>query len=412
VNPEANPDEPSKHPHFARGLKHGAWAYLPEHPLTYPLEGNPHNPLMDVLAGLTFSAKDLFKVQGWPQKASTHATLPAIPPSRVVLDLLERGVSCVGLTHLHEIALGITGLNPITGPALNPHDPARISGGSSSGAALSVALHECDFALGTDTGGSIRIPAALCGVVGFKPSKDLYSSEGVLTLSQTCDHVGTLARDVETLQRVHAALHNPASPNNPASLNPSSATPRFGFWDVPHWLSPLAWQAFESVTSSHGALPFAFPEVLETYSKIVQYEAARFHNVALERENPGFSLPTLELLRRGQNISDLDYHAAQAQRQTFTAQLEQLFDRFDILLAPAVPDIAPLVGQNSLELHGVSTPLRQAFLRLTCPFNLAGLPVVCLPLPTGSMWTGLQVIGAKGRDAEVLVVAAALHSRA
>jgi aspartyl-tRNA(Asn)/glutamyl-tRNA(Gln) amidotransferase subunit A len=381
---------------FARGLEHGAWAFLPE----YPLEGNPHGPLF----GLTFSAKDLFKIADWPQKASTHAILPEIPPSRVVLDLLERGATCVGLTHLHEIALGITGLNPIAGQAKNPYDRARISGGSSSGAALSVALHECDFALGTDTGGSIRIPAALCGVVGFKPTRELYSREGVLTLSPTCDHVGTLARDVATLERVHMALHS-----DEAALH--SAIPRFGFWDVPNWLSPAAWQAFEAVTSSLNALPFSFPEVLESYANIVQYEAARFHRVALERESPGFSLPTLELLRRGQGISDETYNAAMAQRQSVTLQLERLFEHFDILLAPTVPDIAPLIGQNSLELPSGVTPLRQAFLRLTTPFNLAGLPVVSVPLRTGSVWTGIQVIGKQGQDREVLRVAAALEGK-
>ncbi len=382
---------------FARGLAHGAWAFLPEQ----PLEGNPHGSLF----GLTFSAKDLFKIANWPQKASTYAALPHIPPSRVVLDLLERGATCVGLTHLHEIALGIMGLNPIAGQAKNPHDPARISGGSSSGAAISVALHECDFALGTDTGGSIRIPAALCGVVGFKPTRELYSREGVLTLSQTCDHVGTLARNVATLERVHVALH----PSKDAL--PHSTTPRFGFWDVSNWLFPAAWQAFEAVTSSLNALPFSFPEVLESYANIVQYEAARFHRVALELENPGFSSATLELLRRGQGISDAAYQIALTQRQTLTKQLERLFEHFDILLAPTVPDIAPLIGQNSLELQGGPTPLRQAFLRLTTPFNLAGLPVVSVPLRTGSVWTGIQVIGKQGQDREVLRVAAALEGK-
>jgi len=374
----------------------GAWAYLPER----PLEGRKGGPL----ESLSFSVKDLFEVGGWPLTASSRASLPALEPSELMNTLLERGAGCVGKTHLHEIAFGILGWNPLTGQAKNPLDPERISGGSSSGAAISVALGECDFALGTDTGGSIRTPAALCGVVGFKPTFGRYSSVGVLNLSPTCDHAGTLARDVRMLIRVDEALFE--RPVERSSLE----RVKIGFWNVPHWTTPEVWTAFSSLTDALGAVPFDFPEVLETYSSIVQYEAALVHSAALERENPAFGAPTLELLRRGQGIAQSRYLEAMKERQTLKAELEAHFTRFEVILAPTVPAVAPRIGQDLLELSSGPTPLRAAFLRLTAPFSLLGVPVVSLPLKIGTLSAGIQLVGRFGDDARVLSLALELES--
>ena len=382
---------------FARGRDLGAWAFIPEH----PLEGKSGGPLW----GLTFSVKDLFQVQSWPTAASTHATLPPLEPSVVVQTLLERGASCVGKTHLHEIALGILGWNPVVGQARNPLDHECISGGSSSGAAISVALNECDFALGTDTGGSIRIPAALCGLVGFKPSHGHYPDAGVLNLSPTCDHVGTLARNVQTLIRVDEALWN--RPIKKTALEPL----RIGFWNVPQWTTLKVWESFSRVTDLMGAVPLDFPDVLETYSSIVQFEAARVHRAALERENPGFSAPILELLKRGQGIPQSRYLEAMKEREHFRVQLETLFAEFDVILAPGVPAVAPKIGVETLELSGGPSALRPAFLRLTAPFSLLGVPTVSLPLKIEMLSAGIQIVGRWGEDAKVLSVALELESR-
>ena len=374
----------------------GAWAHIPDR----PLEGRKGGPL----EGLTFSVKDLFEVQNWPTAASTHAQLPALEPSELVKTLLERGATCVGKTHLHEIAFGILGWNPLTGQAKNPLGVERISGGSSSGAAISVALGECDFALGTDTGGSIRTPAVLCGVVGFKPTWGRYSSVGVLPLSSTCDHAGTLARDVGTLIRVDEALfERPVEKSSLENL-------KIGFWNVPSWTTLEVWTAFSSLTDALGAAPFDFPEVLDTYSSIVQYEAAQVHRVALERENPGFGVPTLELLRRGQGIPQSRYLEAMSERESLKAVLEALFTRFDVILAPTVPAVAPRIGQEMLELLGGPTPLRPAFLRLTAPFSLLGVPVVSLPLKIGTLSAGVQLVGRSGDDSKVLSLALELET--
>ena len=386
---------------YARGRELGAWAYIPDK----PLEGRPGGPLEN----LSFSVKDLFEVKGWPLTASSRAPLPPVEPSELVKTLLERGASCLGKTHLHEIAFGILGWNPITGQAKNPLDPSRISGGSSSGAAISVALGECDFALGTDTGGSIRTPAALCGVAGYKPTHGHYSSVGVLHLSPTCDHAGTLARDVQTLIRVDEALFERPIPKS------SLVGLKIGFWNVPHWTTPEVWAAFSRITQALGALPFDFPgehrpEVMETYSSIVQYEAAKVHRATLEGENPGFGAPTLELLRRGQGIPQNHYHQAMRERESLKATLEAFFTRFDVILAPTVPAVAPRIGQEVLELSGGSTALRPAFLRLTTPFSLLGVPVVSLPLKIGTLSAGVQLVGRSGDDSRVLSLALELES--
>ena len=151
------------------------------------------------LLGAWVSVKDLFQLEGAPMKAGTEATLPPMPAasSTVVQRLQAAGALVFAKTNMHEIALGATGENPWTGDVCNPHDPARQSGGSSSGSGVAVAVGLGSASIGSDTGGSIRIPSAFCGVVGFKPTVGSVSLAGALPLSWTCDHAGPLARSVE-----------------------------------------------------------------------------------------------------------------------------------------------------------------------------------------------------------------------
>ncbi|MBB6097930.1 Asp-tRNA(Asn)/Glu-tRNA(Gln) amidotransferase A subunit family amidase [Deinobacterium chartae] len=378
----------------ARAL--GAWAYLPEAPLPGQADGT--------LAGLSFTAKDLYGVPGWPLRASTAAPLPEVGESPLVRTLLNAGATLLGKTHLHEIALGILGHNPVWGSARNPLDPERITGGSSSGAAIAAALGIGDFALGTDTGGSIRIPAALCGVLGFKPTYGLYPTEGVLPLSGSCDHAGPLARDLEVIHRVHTTV------TGQTVLSTDWSSLRVGLWQVPGWMTPqtrAALDTFARRLEDRGAVTatFAFPDVMDTYAPVVQYEAARIHQQALSLEEPGFGPGTLALLRRGAALSEADYHAALRRRDALRAHLSELFGSFDLLLAPTVPSPAPLIGQEDLELPEGTVPLRQAFLRLTAPWSLLGVPVLSVPLPLGPLSVGAQLIAPWGQDARLLGLA-------
>ena len=373
----------------------GIWAYLPEQ----PRPRHPGGPL----TGLSFSAKDLFGVPGWPLRASTLAPLSPVADSPLVARLLDLGAELVGKTHLHEIALGITGANPFGGTP-NPLDAARVTGGSSSGAAASVALGCCDFALGTDTGGSIRVPAAWCGVVGYKPSKNdpLWPLGGVLPLSPTCDHAGPLARDVQTLVRVQEAL----SGQRIAVQDWKGVD--VGLWNPEGWLDTQAEAALLDTARQLEKLgatlrPVTLPDMLDAYSDIVQSEAATVHQAALALPDPGFSPGTLALLRRGAGLTFQQVAVARERRGVYAELLRQQMHGLDLLLVPTVPSAAPLTGQDDVQITEGRVPLRLAVLRLTVPFSLLGYPVLTLPCPApGGLSVGVQLVGRPGDDARLL----------
>jgi aspartyl-tRNA(Asn)/glutamyl-tRNA(Gln) amidotransferase subunit A len=373
---------------------HGAWAYRP----SAPLQGAADGPL----AGLTFSVKDLYGVPGWPLSGSSRAVLPEVGASPLVARLLALGATLTGKTHLHEVALGITGANAFGGTR-NPLDPTRVAGGSSGGAAVSVATGEVDFALGTDTGGSIRVPAAWCGVVGFKPTKGsaAWPTEGVLPLSGTCDHAGPLARDVRGVARVHTALSGEAvAPREWAGV-------RVGVWDVPAWVTPDVWAVVEADAArlaARGArvTRVPFPEVMDAYTPIVLSEAAAVHARALASQVPGFIPATEANLRAGAALSQADVAAARARREAYRAQLEALFREVDVLLGPAVPDVAPRLEQETLDVAEGALPVRRAVLRMTSPWSLLGAPTLSLPRPLGGLSVGVQLVAPWGRDAALL----------
>ncbi|MVN87270.1 amidase [Deinococcus sp. HMF7620] len=375
-----------------------AWAYRPASPLL----GQAGGPL----SGLTFSIKDLYGVTGWPLHASTRAPVPDPGPSPLVTRLLALGASATGKTHLHEIALGITGANGYGGTE-HPTLPGHVPGGSSSGAAVSVALGQVDFALGTDTGGSIRIPAAWCGVAGFKPTKDhpAWPLTGVLPLAPSCDHTGPLARDVATLARVHDAL---AGTQTQAQ---SWTGVRVGLWQPEGWVTREVAQATEALAGQLRTLGAEvattdFPEVLDAYSPTVLSEAAEVHRTALALPDPAFLPVTLASLRQGAALSADERAAARERRAAYRAQLDSLLARFDVLLAPAVPTPPPRLGQDEIELPGGPLPLRRAALRLTAPFSLLGTPVVTLT--TALPFVGAQLVGHHGQDERLLGLALSL----
>ncbi|QSQ27062.1 amidase [Pyxidicoccus parkwayensis] len=373
---------------------YGAWAYRPESPLRGAADGP--------LAGLTFSAKDLYGVPGWPLKGSSRAVLPEVGDSPLVARLLGLGATLVGKTHLHEVALGITGANAFGGTR-NPLDSTRVAGGSSGGAAVSVATGEVDFALGTDTGGSIRVPAAWCGVVGFKPTKGsaAWPTDGVLPLSFTCDHTGPLARDVRGVVRVHTALSGEA-------VTPRTWTGvRVGVWDIRAWVTPEVWAVVEAEATRVATLgarvtQVSFPDVMDAYTPIVLSEAAAIHARALASEAPGFIAATEANLRVGAALSPADVAAARARREAYRTRLEALFGEVDVLLGPAVPDAAPMMDQDEVVVSEGTLPVRRAVLRITAPWSLLGAPTLCLPRPLGALSVGVQWVAPWGQDAALL----------
>lgn len=376
-----------------------AWAFV----APQPLQTRTGGPLSD----LSFSVKDLYGMQGWPLTGSTRAPVPDPGESVLVRRLLELGASALGKTHLHEIALGITGMNGY-GSTTHPTMPDRVPGGSSSGAAVSVALGQVDFALGTDTGGSIRVPAAWCGVVGYKPTKSHpnWSTEGVLPLSWTCDHAGPLAREVKTIVQVHEALTGQqVQPQSWAGL-------RVGVWNPAGWTDQKVSDALESFANdlkARGAdlTDIPFPEVLDAYSPIVLSEAARVHAQALGQDDPGFLPFTLMSLQNGAKLTPREVQAAFEKRADYRALLDGIFMAFDLILAPAVPTAPPLMGQEEVEIGEGTIPLRRAVLRLTAPFSLLGAPTVAYPSQTP--FVGVQLVAPHGQDERLLGLALTLE---
>ncbi|WP_291425930.1 amidase [Deinococcus sp.] len=369
-----------------------AWAFVaPE-----PLRGSANGPL----AGLSFSIKDLYGVPGWPLSASTRAPVPGPSDSVLVRRLLELGATATGKTHLHEIAMGITGMNGYGGTT-HPALPDHVPGGSSSGAAVSVALGQVDFALGTDTGGSIRVPAAWCGVVGFKPTKGDpdWSTEGVLPLSPTCDHTGPLAPDIKTIIRLQEALTG-------RSIKPQLWDGlRVGLWLPDGWTDDTVRQAtldFAADLKQRGAAVerVPFPEVMDAYSPIVMSEAAQIHREALKLDNPGFMPFTLASLRNAANLSGAEIGTAFRRREDYRALLDGLFMAYDLILAPAVPTPPPLLGQDEVKIGEGDVLLRRAVLRITAPFSLLGAPTVACP--TSTPYVGVQLVAPHGADDRLL----------
>lgn len=369
-----------------------AWAFV----APQPRRENWSGPLAD----LTFSIKDLYGVPGWPLSASTRAPVPDPGESVLVGRLLGLGAVAAGKTHLHEIALGITGMNGFGG-TLHPTMPDRIPGGSSSGAAVSVALGQVDFALGTDTGGSIRVPSGWCGVVGFKPTKGdaAWSTQGVLPLSWTCDHAGPLAREVRTIVRVQEALTgNKVTPQSWPGV-------RVGLWLPDDWVDDTvrkAVNAFAARLQTLGAdiSLIHLPEMLDAYTPIVLSEAAQVHARALRLDDPGFLPFTLATLRQGAALTQAEVQRAFERRVEYRALLDAHFAAFDVILAPAVPTPPPLFGQEEVEIGEGRVLLRRAVLRLTSPFSLLGAPAVAFP--TATDYVGVQVVAAHGQDYPLL----------
>ena len=369
------------------------------------------------LHGLPITVKDLFVVDGMPLRAGTEAPLPALgEQGTAVTRLREAGAIVLATTNLHEVAYGITGENPATGDVCNPLDPARQTGGSSSGSAAAVQAGIGLASLGTDTGGSLRVPASHCGVVGFKPTWGRIPLDGALALSPTCDHAGPLTRSVADAALCSAVLAGSA----PAPLMPRMPS-RFavplGF--LRGRLATPVRHAFEgwldlARRSGVDVVDLDLPDpghVLEVFRAIQAPEALRVHRDALERAPERFSPVVRRQLEAGRAVTADAEAAAHDARAELIAALDAAAGRVDAIVLPAVPVPAPVRGHDEVVLESGPAPLRPSFLHLTVPFSLTGLPVLCVPFArVDGLPIGLQVVGARGSDDHVLAVGAWLES--
>ena len=314
--------------------------------------------------------------------------------AEAVVRLEAAGYETAGKANLHEFAWGITSENLTYGTVPNPLAADRTAGGSSSGSGAALAARLADAALGTDSGGSIRIPAACCGVVGFKPTWGLVPLEGCFPLAPTFDHAGPMGRDVEACERMMEALAPGFEP-----MSASLADLRVGVaWTeradpgVAAAVSAVA-ERFEPVEVPwpHGVYPSFSREVVEVHAEL--YPAHR------DRYDPGI----VTKMERALLLTDGEVDATRHERELYRERIAGLFERYDVLLTPTVPMVAPPVGIGDLAL-------RERMIECTFPWNATGAPALAVPCgpAEGGLPASLQVVGRPGEDALVLAAGRAL----
>ncbi|PZP90762.1 MAG: hypothetical protein DI587_37625 [Variovorax paradoxus] len=372
------------------------------------------------LQGVPFAVKDIYAMAGhWPLGGSRFDGLVAGQAPAQLPGLLQAaGAIAIGTTHLDELCYGMTGLNPHHGPVLNPLDETCITGGSSSGSAAAVAAGIVPFALGSDTGGSIRVPAALCGVVGFKPSHGMFDTQNMLPLSPTQDCVGWLTRSVDDARQLFDVCR-PATAGHRHPCSSEVEGLRIGVLEHP-FLTPQEpsiqadLQALRQRLQACGAQVLALDGSFlarcdEAASAITGFEAARFHRDRLAATPHLFSPATQARLRRGQSVSDTSYAEAIAWRQACLRCPPWAASGCDFLLAPTVlghaPRIDALLHQPEL---GLAYTLKA--LQSTRAFSFLGGPVIAFPLAGKSRFpSSVQLVGRVLDDQRVLAIARSLQ---
>jgi len=378
------------------------------------------------LYGVPIAVKDLIDVAGLKTTAGSLFFKDnfAKDDAFVIQQLKKAGAIIVGKTNLHEIALGVTNNNPHFGACRNPHDPTRISGGSSGGSAVAVATNMVLAALGTDTGGSIRIPSALCGVVGLKPTYGRVSVRGVMPLSWHLDHVGPIANSVEDAWIVlkviskhdvqdpfsqKAPLREPDFEKFPKGMKVLKVTGDF-VSRADERILKIVDEACH-VLKRLGAVIEEKPlewlkDAAAANGLITQTEAAAFHRERLKDRPELFSDDVRQRLMEGASTSGVDY--AQARKvQTMTKHnFKQLFSQYDLLVLPTVPIVAPFIeGENAVEMARRLT-------RFTAEFNISHLPAISVPFGrVDNLPVGVQFVTKWWRE-DLLVQVAHAFERA
>ncbi|MDB4874480.1 MAG: hypothetical protein JWM41_926 [Gemmatimonadetes bacterium] len=374
------------------------------------------------LHGMPISIKDLIDVAGQPTTAASRvrAGHVASRDATVVQRLRDAGAVLIGKTNLHEFALGTTSEETAYGAVHNPHDAARSAGGSSGGSAAAVALGMGVASIGSDTGGSIRIPAAACGVVGLKPSLGEVPLDGVVPLSTTFDHVGPITRSVADAANIWAVLAGRAIPRI-ETLSPSAVTLGALGGYFTNLLDAEVRAAFDDaiVQLRAGGVSIAprtiegAETIVDTYVNISLPEAAHWHaNVlgTLDVRAADYHPAVRERLERGRTISAVSYLRAMDTRELLMRAVDSAFDGCSALVLPTLPIVAPMHGAVDVTMDarsGETLLVRAAMLRLTQLFNVTGHPAISIPIPAAGLPVGLQLVGRRGDTETLLAVAMA-----
>jgi aspartyl-tRNA(Asn)/glutamyl-tRNA(Gln) amidotransferase subunit A len=368
------------------------------------------------LAGVPFAAKNLFGVRGTITRAGAPKVTADDPPAGRDAELIARlegaGAILVGATNMDAFAYGFVTENEHDGATANPHDPERIAGGSSGGSAAAVAAGMVPLAIGSDTNGSIRVPAALCGIFGIRPTFGTLSLAGAYPFVQSFDTVGPVARPAADLARAYDVLA--VSPPQPADLAGVRIARLGGYFA--EGLHDVARTAVDQVCAALGVgatwtLPSAF-RAREAAFVITAAEGGERHAAALRVRARDFDVAIRDRLAAGALMPASWYVRAQRFRPVFAAELEAAFAEYDVLIAPATPYSAPRIGQRTIVVDGIETDVRPNVGVFTQPITLAGVPVVAVPvIAPGSLPAGVQLIGAAHTEARLLALAAELERR-
>ena len=369
--------------------------------------GIPLGPLDGILIGL----KDLFETKGIPTTAGSQILCDYHPAhnAAAVETLHNAGANTfLGKLNLHEFAYGPTATSSYFGTMKNPHDPEKMAGGSSGGSAIAVATGMVAGALGTDTGGSVRIPAAFCGVYGLKPSYDSISRRGVIPLSWTLDHVGPIARDLDDLELLWRILSHRMDQQVRPTNNPRV------LWVTDKNLDGLDVQVQQQMATAGERLghlsvleiiPGTLPrgeECRASQQLILGAEAVNYHWAWLKTRRDEYQPDVRD--RLVSHAGDLAIHYIEALRmrsELIAYYDEEVAARYDFIITPTVPIVPPSL--TTTHLGGVD--IRQILTSWTAPFNLLGLPALTLPISPAGLGIGLQIVGSRGKELELLAFA-------
>jgi amidase len=374
------------------------------------IAGAPRGPL----AGMTFAAKDLFDVAGHPTGGGNPDWARQHPiPTRhawAVQRLLDAGATLIGKTVTDEVSLGILGENPFDGTPLNPKAPDRVPGGSSSGSASAVAQALCDTALGTDTGGSVRVPSSFCGLYGIRPTHGRLDLTGMMPQAPSSDTTGWFARDAQTFARVsETMLGEPIPASLPQRL--VVAVDAFGFADAEtaaalqpmvRRLSALVRETREDALAPPGLSVWA-----RAQQTLQRHEAWLTFRDWIDRDNPRLAFSVARNLALAATSSESERQWAALMRSEARARLGWLLPPGTILCLPTTPFPAPQKGLSLATLD----PLRARIGCLTAHGGLTGTPHVNLPgSDVDGLPVGLSILGARGSDAALVAVAKAMEA--
>jgi 1-carboxybiuret hydrolase len=380
------------------------------------------------LAGVPFAVKNLFDVEGLSTRAGSkiNRDLPPAPRDATLIERMEAaGAVLVGALNMGEYAYDFTGENIHDGPSRNPHDPTRMSGGSSGGSGSAVGGGLVPIALGSDTNGSIRVPSSFCGIFGLKPTYGRLSRARSFPFVASFDHLGPFARSVADLALAYDAMQGPDADDAACTTRPAEPVTPHLSQDIAglriaiaggHFQTNLFAEAKEAVARVAKALDVTRTVEIREAARaraaayvITTTEGASLHLDRLRRRPNDFDPAVRDRLIAGAMVPAPLVDRAQKFRRWYRAQVLELLKSIDVLIAPATPCVAPKLGQTNFVLDGVELPVRANIGIHTQPISFIGLPVAAVPVPLEPMPIGVQIIAAPWREDIALRVASALE---